>query len=147
MKDFCVKFDVHGDVQTHAEEDLSSKQYENRHDRSHDEQFWFARAKKGLPARILTLVYVVTWGHILITYNLKENIGLSEKEFKYFDIVNGSELFPAARKSRNFDLNSPCMHSWLPWRTVNQSKFSGLKSLLDVYCICVHSIWSNWTRS
>ena len=53
VKDFFVKFDVHGDAQTHAEEDLNSKQYESRHDRSHDEQLWFARAKKEFLARIL----------------------------------------------------------------------------------------------
>ena len=75
MKDFFVKFDVHGDAQTHAEEDLNSKQYESRHDRSHDEQLWFARAKKEFLARILTLVYVVTWGHICRIYNRKENVG------------------------------------------------------------------------
>ena len=75
VKDFFVKFDVHGDAQTHAEEDLNSKQYESRHDRSHDEQLWFARAKKEFLARILTLVYVVTWGHICRTYNRKENVG------------------------------------------------------------------------
>ena len=29
VKDFFVKFDVHGDAQTHAEEDSNSKQYES----------------------------------------------------------------------------------------------------------------------
>ena len=55
--------------------DLNSKQYESRHIRSHDEQLWFARAKKKLLARILTPVYVVTWGRICRTYNRKENVG------------------------------------------------------------------------
>ena len=107
MKDFCVKFDAHDDAQTHAEEFLNLKQYENPHDRSDDEKLWFARAKKGFLARILTFVYLWTWGHIFRTYDLKENIGRSEKAFEHFDIVNGSELFSAPRKSRNLDLKSP----------------------------------------
>ena len=52
MKDFWVKLDAHGDAQTHAEEFLNLKQYENPHDRSDDEKLWFARAKKGFLARI-----------------------------------------------------------------------------------------------
>ena len=75
MNDFFVEFDAHGDAQTHAEEFLNLKQYENRHDRSDDEKLWFARAKKGFLARILTFVYLWTWGHIFRTYDLKENIG------------------------------------------------------------------------